>query len=205
MTRGFIRPSILRALVPHANHLKVITELTTMDRTLQRVLEPLAAPPRLRVRQISRLHELGINVQVGVEPLIPGLTDTRHNLTCLLEALAEAGVQQVTAGYLFLRKGIADQVRTALSSEHTASEVFEAYEDGPLLASGHIAPARYLPKKYRQRGYAGLMALAAGLGITVKVSATTNPDFQISRPAVTNSSRASLPLFAEAGLRSNPA
>jgi DNA repair photolyase len=204
MTRGFIRPAILRMLARHANHLKVMTELTTMDRTLQRLLEPLTAPPRLRVRQIARLHELGIDVQVGLEPLIPGLTDTPQNLAGLLEALAGAGVQQVTAGYMFLRKGIAEQLQKALNSPALASEIIEAYADGPLLASGHIAPARYLPKKYRQRGYAGLMALAAGFGITVRVSATTNPDFQASRSTDRQDAGGpnSLPLFAEVGNRS---
>jgi DNA repair photolyase len=203
MTRGFIRPSIERLLARHAERVKVIVEMTTMDRALQRRLEPLAAPPRLRVRQIGRLRRLGIDVQVGLEPLVPGLTDTRQNLTCLLEALSDVGVQHITTGYMFLRKAISEHLHEAI--EDIAPEIVEAYAGGPLLASGSIAPARYLPKKYRQRGYARIMALAVDFGITVRVSATTNPDFQYSRAADGNAARdrASLPLFAEAGSRSN--
>ena len=44
------------------------------------MLEPLTASPRLRLRQIRRLRDLGIPVQVALEPLVPGLTDTRDNL-----------------------------------------------------------------------------------------------------------------------------
>src|SRR5207244_4564802 len=77
MTRGYIRPAALEVLAAHPGRVKVTMGLTTTDRNLQRVLEPLAAPPRLRLRQIAKLRELGIAVQVALEPLVPGLTDTR--------------------------------------------------------------------------------------------------------------------------------
>jgi DNA repair photolyase len=203
MTRGYIRPSAFQVLARHASRVKVITEITTLDRALQRQLEPLAAPPRTRVRQIGRLRDAGINVQIGLEPLIPGLTDTAQNLTSLLEALASVAVQQVTAGYMFLRKGITEHLQQALASPQKVADILDAYADGPLLASGSIAPARYLPRKYRQRGYAALMALAAGYGITVRISGTTNPDFANSRAPERSGGHATLPLFAEAGIRSS--
>jgi DNA repair photolyase len=205
MTRGFIRPSIRRVLAEHAEHIRVMTELTTLDRSLQRILEPLTAPPRLRLRQILRLREMEIPVEVGLQPLIPGLTDTPANLSSLLEALAAVGVREVTAGYLFLRKTIGEHLQQAFPSKEMASEIIESYTNGPILASGAIAPARYLPKKYRQRGYAALKAIAAGYGITVRVSATTNPDFQTGRPAAKEESRRqnALPLFVEAGIRTS--
>jgi len=205
MTRGFIRPSALRVLARHANRVRVTVELTTLDRTLQRLLEPLAAPPQLRIRQIAQLRSLGVNVQVGLEPLIPDLTDTRQNLSSLLEALAATGVKHVTTGYMFLRKTIGEHLGEALEPLGLESAVTDAYADGPLLASGGIAPARYLPKKYRQRGYAGLMAMAAGLGIAVRVSATTNPDFITTRRTEKDGCRGplQLPLFAEAGSRTS--
>ena len=46
--------------------------------------------------------------------------------------------------------------------------VLEAFAGGPILSSGTIAPARYLPKARRQRGYAALMALAAGFVLRTK-------------------------------------
>jgi len=178
MTRGYIRPATLEVLAAHRDRVKVTVGVTTLDRTLQRVLEPLAAPPRLRLRQIARLRSLGIAVQVALEPLVPGLTDSRGNLAPLLEALADAGVRHVTTGYLFLRPGIRDHLLQALEAHGRDATVLDAFTDGPVLATGNIAAARYLPKARRQRGYAGLMALAAGLGMTVSVCGLTNPDFR---------------------------
>src|SRR5262249_53808369 len=141
----------------------------------------LAAPPRLRIRQIAQLRRMGVDVQVGLEPLLPGLTDTRQNLAPLLEVLAAVGIRHITAGDMVLRKTIAEHLQKALAPLGVAPEIIEQYDTGPLLASGSIAPARYLPKKHRQRGYAGIMALAAGYGMMVRISATTNPDFHTSR------------------------
>ena len=47
MTRGFIRPAVREVLARHADQVKVTVALTTIDRSLQRLLEPLTAPPRL--------------------------------------------------------------------------------------------------------------------------------------------------------------
>jgi DNA repair photolyase len=181
MTRGIIRPFALRCLEPFHDRLRIIVGLTTTDRSLQRTLEPLAAPPRLRLRQIARLRAMGCRVQAAVEPLLPGLTDTRANLGPLLEALAAAGVTHVTAAYMFLRPGIRDNLERILEPHGCDETVLDAFERGPVLKTEYLKAARYLPKQRRQRGYATLMSLAANLGITVSVSGVTNPDFERSR------------------------
>lgn len=177
MTRGYIRPTILQRVAACRGWVKVIQGITTLQRSVQRLLEPLAAPPRLRIRQIARLRSLEIPVQAVIEPLVPGLTDTRKNLADLLEALAGVGISGLTAGYMFLRPGIKENLLATLETEGLADLVLSEFEGGPMLASAAIAAARYLPKPRRQRGYAALMALAAERGITVRVSAITNPDF----------------------------
>jgi DNA repair photolyase len=185
MTRGYIRPAALAVLVAHRDRIKVTVSLTTLDRSLQRVLEPLTASPRMRCRQIRRLRRLGIPVQAALDPLVPGLTDSRDNLTAVLEALAEAGVGRVTAGYLFLRPRIRENLAEVLKRHGWDRLVLDAYAEGPILQTGSNTPARFLPKTRRQRGYAALMALAAERGITVSVSALANPDFRTAAPAHT--------------------
>jgi len=176
MTRGFIRPSAMQMLEEQRKWVKVTVGMETLDRALQVRLEPLCASPRLRLRQIAALRASGIAVQVALEPLIPGLTDTRECLMPVLEALARLGVRHVRTSYLYLRTGIEENLVGALEPAESAL-VLEAFTGGPILSSGTIAPARYLPKARRQRGYAALMALAAGFGITVSVCGTTNHDF----------------------------
>jgi DNA repair photolyase len=186
MTRGYIRPKILKTLSARRDLVKVTIPLTTTDRGLQRILEPLAASTRLRLRQIAALRELGIRVQASLEPLVPGLTDTRESLSALLAALADVGVQQLSAGYMFLRSGILENIIRALEPHGLAELVLHEFAGGPVFSSGVLAGARYLPKSRRQRGYATLMALAAGHGITVRVSGITNPDFTTARPSEPN-------------------
>jgi pyruvate-formate lyase-activating enzyme len=178
MTRGYIRPAALKIVAAYQKHLKITIPLITMDRALQRTLEPLTAPPRMRLRQIRRLRELGIAVQVALDPLLPGLTDTRENLTSLLDALERIGVTSVTAGYLFLRPRMQENLVAALRPFGFDDQVIDAYAGGPILEAGEITPARFLPKSRRQRGYAALMALAADRGITIRISALSNPDFR---------------------------
>lgn len=176
-TRGFIRPTVLEGLVRHKKLVRVTMALTTVDRALSRALEPFAAPPHLRLKQIRHLRELGIPVNVAAEPLIPGLTDTRHNVEPLVQALADAGVQHVTASYLFLRSGIQEQIERDLGDQGWAQAIIERYANGPVLSMGRIAAARHLPRADRQAGYALLMTLAARYGMQVRVSGLTNPDF----------------------------
>jgi DNA repair photolyase len=177
-TRGFIRPCVRKSLLPHAERIKATVSILTMDRTLQRTLEPLAAPPVLRLRQIGDLREMSIAVQVALEPLVPGLTDTRANLLPLLQALAKMGVKQVRAGYMFFRSGMRQELCRALSESGQSEKVLESFAHGPLIGTETIAPARYLPRSRRQRGYASLMALASQFDIRVSLSELTNPDFQ---------------------------
>jgi hypothetical protein len=205
MTRGTIRPAIRRALAAHRHSIKLTVGLTTLDRPLQRLLEPLAASPRMRLRQIARLRQLGFAVQVALEPLVPGLTDTRANLWAVLEALAGVGVRQVTTGYLCLRAGLRDTPVQAVGAGDWEEAVLDAFADGPVLKGDHLAPARYLPKARRQRGYAALMALAAGLGIQVCVNRITNPDFRAPRQPGSNAGPRPrlLPLFEAATAGAN--
>jgi DNA repair photolyase len=177
-TRGFVRPHIQHLLLPYAELIKVTVSILTMDCKLQRALEPLAAPPLLRFRQIGTLREMGIAVQVALEPLVPGVTDTRFNLMPVLEALSKMGVKHVRAGYMFYRSGMRQELCQALGESDQAEEVLESFANGPLIGTETIAPARYLPRSRRQRGYASLMALASQFDITVSLSELTNPDFQ---------------------------
>jgi DNA repair photolyase len=181
MTRGLIRPRVLKGLQKKPELIRATVAMTTLDRTLQRQLEPLAASPRLRLRQISELRQGGMAVRVALEPLIPGLTDTRDQVEPLLEAVAKAGVQQITAGYLFQRPGVIHNLQPTLALRQIEDHVNEAYEAGPWLNAEGLASAHYLSRSRRQRGYARIMALASKLGIQVSVSALLNPDFAVPR------------------------
>jgi DNA repair photolyase len=181
MTRGFIRPAVLEDLSRHAAQVKVTVAMTTVDRQLQRLLEPLTAPPRLRLKTVHNLREAGIACNAALEPLIPGVTDTRQNLQPLLEALANAGIRHVTVGYLVLHQRNELHLQSILRPHGLDTMVMEEYARGLNLRHGQGIAGRYLPRARRQHGYAALMSMAAGLGLRVTINALTNPDFAAGR------------------------
>jgi DNA repair photolyase len=176
MTRGRIRPALRALLEEHRARVKVTVALNTLSERIQCALEPGTASPEERLEQIRDLKERGITVQVSLDPLVPGWTDSRDHLADLVGALADVGVQQVTAGYLFLREDIAERLRSQLGEQGEA--VVRAFTGGPVLRAPGQPSARYLPRGRRQRGYATLMALAAERQMRVSVAAWSNPDFQ---------------------------
>ena len=89
---------IFRELAAH-NAVGVNISVTSLDRNLQRILEPRTSPPQARLDAVRQLHEAGIPVGVMVAPIIPGLTD--HEVPAILEACGKAGAQ--FAGHVILR------------------------------------------------------------------------------------------------------
>jgi DNA repair photolyase len=77
----------------------VNVSLTTLDRDLQRTLEPRASTPEQRLAAIRTLSDAGVPVGVMTAPVIPGLTD--HELPALLQAAKDAGAR--SAGYVVVR------------------------------------------------------------------------------------------------------
>ncbi len=77
----------------------VFVSVTTLDLSLNRILEPRSSSPAQRIETIRELSAAGIPTGVMVAPVIPGLTD--HEMPNILAACAEAGARQ--AGYIMLR------------------------------------------------------------------------------------------------------
>ncbi len=77
----------------------VNVSITTLDETLQRVMEPRASTPARRLETLRRVADAGIPVRVLVAPVVPGLTD--HEMPAIVAASAEAGA--TAASYIPLR------------------------------------------------------------------------------------------------------
>ncbi len=77
----------------------VNVSLTTLDRSLQRVMEPRTSIPERRLDAMRALTDAGIPVRVLVAPVIPGLND--HEIPAILDAAARAGAR--AAGWVLLR------------------------------------------------------------------------------------------------------
>ena len=67
----------------------VTLSITTIDRRLQRAMEPRASPPEHRLAAVRALRAAGVPVAVSIAPVIPGLTE--HEIPSILEAAADSG------------------------------------------------------------------------------------------------------------------
>ena len=73
--------------------------ITTLDKELQRRMEPRTSAPDMRLKTIEALTAAGIPVRVNVAPVIPGLTDSE--IPAILKRAREAGA--IDAQWIMLR------------------------------------------------------------------------------------------------------
>ncbi len=118
----------------------VVLSITSLDRSLQRVMEPRASIPERRLGTIRVLAQAGIPVGVNVAPVVPGLTD--HEMPAILEAAADAGAS--FAGYIVLRlpHGVKDIFATWLE-QHFPDRKEKVLNRVREMRGGKLYDARY--------------------------------------------------------------
>lgn len=176
MTRGRVTREFAGLLATAAGRSRVVVGFVTLGRSLGRALEPMAPAPACRLRGIERLIEAGVPVEARIEPLIPGLTDTRENLRPLLRELGRVGVREATAHHLFLQPAILPTLREAIGPLGFAERLVDAFEGGPVFAIGEVGTTKHLPIDERRAGLARLSAWAAEFDLVVRTGAAQNPD-----------------------------
>src|SRR5437764_4068173 len=107
ITRG---PMIVRDIdvlseLARRAHLHITFSIPTVDDEIWRKTEPGTAHPRQRLRAIERLVAAGIDVGVGMAPILPGLSDRPEQLEAVVRAARDAGASSLWAGVLHLRDG----------------------------------------------------------------------------------------------------
>lgn len=178
MTRGRVPAALIEVLAAAPDRSQVAIGLTSLNRGLVRRLEPLAAPPQRRVRDLARLIEAGVRVEVRLEPLIAGLTDTRENLMPLFAALGRVGGRRVVAHYLFIHPAMTETLAAALAPLGWAEKLADDYEGGPVFPVGTLGATKHLPLEARRAGLARLTAWGAEHGLLVETGAAQNPDLR---------------------------
>jgi DNA repair photolyase len=164
VTRG---PLVVRdiALLQEASErvsVNVSVSLPTLDERVWRTTEPGTAPPRSRLEAIRRLADAGIDVTVGMAPILPGLSDGPQELEEVVRAAKNAGARAVWANVLYLKPAVREHFLENLARDWPAH--VERYEQ--LYAS-----RAYLPT-----------ALTQPIREHVRASARTVPDADKRRP-----------------------
>jgi DNA repair photolyase len=97
------RDASLFAALSKENDLRITVTVTTLDRELARLTEPMAPRPDLRLKAVSKLAAAGVTVGVIASPVLPMITDSRENLEKVAKAAKAAGASYFCAGILFLQ------------------------------------------------------------------------------------------------------
>ncbi|HVA80930.1 MAG TPA: radical SAM protein, partial [Candidatus Binataceae bacterium] len=75
------------------SRISVNFSVITLNRRLQRVLEPRAPRPGLRLRALNTLARAGIRCNVMMMPMIPGLTDDPAAIESVIRMARKAGAE----------------------------------------------------------------------------------------------------------------
>jgi DNA repair photolyase len=148
---------LLRA-INSRSRLSVNFSLITLNRRLQRTLEPRAPRPALRLRALAELSRAGIRCNLLMMPMIPGLTDTPVAIESVVRAARRAGASAVWWRSLFLKPAAARRFIPFIK-EHfpeVAPRIDEFY-----------ARAVYAPRGYDERLGAVFDRIRAKYGFTV--------------------------------------
>jgi DNA repair photolyase len=97
------RDAGLFAALSKKNDVRITVTVTTLDRELARLTEPMAPRPDLRLKAVENLAAAGVAVGVIASPVLPMITDSRENLAGIARAAKAAGASHFCAGVLFLQ------------------------------------------------------------------------------------------------------
>jgi DNA repair photolyase len=104
---------VLSELARRAN-LHITFSIPTVDDEVWRRTEPGTAHRKQRLRAIEELVAAGIDVGVGLAPILPGLSDRPDRLEDVIKAARAAGATGLWAGMLHLKDGTREHFMSVL-------------------------------------------------------------------------------------------
>lgn len=90
--------------------------ITTMDRRLAGVFEPVASPPEARAKVLEEFSSLGVETWLFLGPIIPMLNDSEESLRQVIEVAAQTK-SRIIYDRLNLRPWVMGRLRPVLEEE----------------------------------------------------------------------------------------
>jgi DNA repair photolyase len=122
----------------------VTFSIPTLDPEIWRRTEPGTAPPRQRLRALTMLVNAGLDVGVGMAPILPGLSDDPVLLAEVVRAARDAGATGVWCNVLYLRPGTREHFLDNLARDWPAllPRYEEIYRRGAYPAEEDSEPVK---------------------------------------------------------------
>jgi DNA repair photolyase len=89
--------------IARRHYLGIHMTVTTVDRDLARLIEPMAPRPDLRIAAVRKLSAAGIRASVFASPVMPLINDTDPSLDAVAKAASRAGSRGFGGQVLFLK------------------------------------------------------------------------------------------------------
>ncbi len=148
ITRGPLVWRDVDVLQDAARRARVVVNISvpTLDDRVWRTTEPGTAPPRRRLEIVRRLVEAGIETNVAIAPILPGLSDGQEQLAEAVRAARAAGAHHVWASMLNLRPGTREHFLAALERDwpEESTRYERLYEGRSYLPEAKAGPVREL-------------------------------------------------------------
>jgi len=106
--------------IARRHYLTLVITITTLDRDLARLMEPLAPRPDLRLAAVRKLSAAGLRVSVNLAPILPLINDSDSSLDAVAKAAARAGAVKLGGNVVYL-KPCAQNAFFPFLSEHFPS------------------------------------------------------------------------------------
>lgn len=159
----------------HFSQVHVHFSLTTTDDGIRQAFEPNAATTEERLASIAEMVRLGVKTEARIDPLIPGLTDTRDSMENLCQALSEKGVKSAIASFLFLRRSLIKNMNVRCSGwsfQEMKAKLYTSKIERYCGSGTILIP----PPQYRAEKLDELRGIAQRNGIMLLACRCKNPD-----------------------------
>jgi len=137
-----VRDLDLLGVINRRSNLSVNFSLITLNRRLQRILEPRAPRPALRLRALAQLTAAGVRCNVLMMPMIPGITDEPHAIESVIRAARRGGASGVWWRSLFLKPSAAKRF---------VPFVAEHFPELTARINHYYGHSTYAPRSYDDR------------------------------------------------------
>jgi DNA repair photolyase len=119
ITRGPMIVRDLDVLVEASQRASVAVTFSvpTVDEEVWKRTEPSTAHPRQRLKALKTLVDAGVKANVGMAPILPGISDRPEQLREVVRAAREAGATGIWANLLFLRPGTREHFLAHLAED----------------------------------------------------------------------------------------
>jgi len=177
VTKGVIPTEHMALFEAHPQQVRAQIGLITLDTAIIQLFEPGCAPADIRLRQIERLIQLGIETEVRLDPILPGLTDDPATLVDLFRTLRRLSVKRVALNVLYLRPVLFTVLRERIPDKCMRERLIGRYTPGmKIRVCGERFSQIALPKAEREEVFGRAARFAQAYGIACHCCGCMNPD-----------------------------